>query len=129
MVRWWWVSCLVGCSAPAEVLLAPSQASTNGGTYDLRFEPEPQPFLAGEAAAFRVEVRHEGEVVPSAELAIEPWMPDMGHGLSDPVDVVAEGDGWQQAQLTFSMPGYWELALALDGPPGLDELTIAYEVE
>lgn len=50
------------------------------------------------------------------QLAVEPWMPSMGHGLSDTPQVSATGPGqFQVADLDLFMPGVWELRLRLSG--------------
>jgi hypothetical protein len=101
--------------------MAPSEVTTDGGSYTLALAANPQPFVAGEPAELLV-------TVAAAGLAVEPWMPDMGHGLADPVAVQSTADGFA-ADWSFSMPGYWELTLTVDGADGLETATVGYEVQ
>jgi hypothetical protein len=49
--------------------------------------------------------------VADAALALDPWMPSMGHdspGSANPVHTPAMPAGWYEGQVSFSMAGDWE---------------------
>lgn len=121
------VAGLMGC-ATGEVPLAPEQVVTDGGAYAVALEPGPTPWATGTEVALHLEVAHDGAPVTDSAVALTPWMPDMGHGLTDPVEVVADGTGGHDARWVFTMPGYWELTLEVDGAHGPDTAVVAYEV-
>ncbi|MCB9686728.1 MAG: hypothetical protein H6738_20445 [Alphaproteobacteria bacterium] len=60
------------------------------------------------------------EVVPG----IEPWMPDHGHGVSEPPVIDALGDGTWEATWTWSMAGAWEVRLDADGHEGAIDVVV-----
>ncbi len=109
--------------------LAPSELTTEGGLYVLRITPSSDPFLAGEEAGMEVEIRAGDDAVVGADLQVDPFMPDMGHGVQDAPVVTEAGQGVYRATWTFSMPGYWEVELTVDAEPGVDRGVAAYEVE
>jgi hypothetical protein len=53
-----------------------------------------------------------GADVPGAEITLAPWMPDMGHGVSEEPKVTERGGGVYSAEnIIFSMTGRWELTV------------------
>jgi hypothetical protein len=62
------------------------------------------------------------------QLALEPWMTSMGHGISDTPQVSAVGPGqFQVAPLDLFMPGVWELRMRLSGA-ATDQATVVIKL-
>lgn len=62
------------------------------------------------------------------QLSLEPWMPSMGHGISDTPQVSATGPGqFQVANLDLFMPGLWELRMRLSGT-ATDQATVVLKL-
>ena len=54
--------------------------------------------------------------VDGLTIAVQPWMPDMGHGSPATPTVTALGDGlYQVADVVFTMGGLWQLRTTLSG--------------
>jgi hypothetical protein len=66
-----------------------------------------------------------GQPVDGARIAVDGGMPQHGHGLpTQPKVTRALGDGRYLVEgVKFSMPGWWELKLKIDGAQGRDEVT------
>lgn len=114
---------------PDAIEVNPSEVMTEAELYMIHLTPSAEPYTAGEEASLMLHVMVDGAGVEGARVTVEPFMPDMGHGLPDD-PVVTGGDmGMFTAAWTFSMPGYWEVELMVDGSEGMDHATVAYEVQ
>jgi hypothetical protein len=73
----------------------------------------------------------DGKAVSGAKCAIDGGMPQHGHGLPTQPRVTRElGDGaYQLDGMKFSMSGWWEVKLGIDGPAGPDKVTFNTIVE
>ncbi|AGC48052.1 hypothetical protein MYSTI_06779 [Myxococcus stipitatus DSM 14675] len=77
---------------------------------------------------FRVTESTTGKPVPGLRLAVQPWMPTMGHGLDEPVRITARGDSdFEVSELDLFMPGAWELRLTLSGTVD-DKAVVAFKL-
>ena len=130
-----WMSLLLpalttGCAEvePVSRLERVDEAVTDGGLYTLSLTPEPDPPVAGPAALGLRIIDADGADVEGASIALDVWMPDHGHGVSQPPIVSDEGGGEYTAEWTYSMPGYWELTVEVSGPGGDDNVVVAYDV-
>ncbi|TSC25240.1 FixH family protein [Corallococcus sp. Z5C101001] len=57
-----------------------------------------------------------GKPVPDVVLAVQPWMPSMGHGIEEVPRVIAREPGtFDVTELDLFMPGVWELRFTLKG--------------
>ncbi len=67
----------------------------------------------------------EGKPVEGVRISIDGGMPEHGHGLpTRPRMGRALGQGVYELEgLRFSMDGWWELILTIDGPKGSDRVT------
>ncbi len=71
-----------------------------------------------------------GAAVSGASFSIEPWMPAHGHGSSIVPQVVELGDGeYQSDDLIFTMPGTWEVRIAVDAAARHDYFVLTREVK
>ncbi|QSQ13161.1 FixH family protein [Myxococcus landrumensis] len=76
----------------------------------------------------RVTESTTGKPVPGLRLAVQPWMPTMGHGLDEPVRITARGDSdFEISDLDLFMPGAWELRLTLSGTVD-DKAVVAFKL-
>lgn len=121
---------LIACGTGSENAVDPGAASagvlTDGGLYRLTLTPEPDPPVAGDAAlTILVEDPDDGAPIEGAAVEVEPWMPSMGHGVSDPPVIAEEGAGVYRATWEYSMPGTWEVVVTIDES---DSLSVTYEV-
>ncbi|RKH04257.1 hypothetical protein D7Y13_31240 [Corallococcus praedator] len=65
---------------------------------------------------FRVRVTEvaSGKPMPRGTLTVQPWMPAMGHGISDTPRITERGPGdFEVSELDLFMPGAWELRFTL----------------
>lgn len=118
---------LFACGAPApDVWLNPNDVTTDAGLFALQLAGDPLPAIAGEV--FTLEIGVDGAT--NAAFALEPWMPEHGHGIPD-APVVTAGDDANAFVATwiYSMPGYWEVQLDVTADEGGDGVTLAWNVE
>lgn len=55
--------------------------------------------------------------VDGLTVSVTPWMPAMGHGQSETVNVTPKGKGvYSISPLAFFMAGEWELVTKIGGP-------------
>jgi hypothetical protein len=83
------------------------------GEHGLMVEPnfEPDPPQSGEVE-LTLKLTVDGEALEGAEVDLEPWMPAHDHGSNTEPVVVEEGDGiYRVDDLTFSMPGLWDITV------------------
>ncbi|MCK6502651.1 FixH family protein [Myxococcota bacterium] len=102
---------------------------TDQGLYALLVSYTPDPPVAGDTT-LTVEIHDAAtdELLTGSTLTVTPWMPDHGHGISDPPDVV-EDAGVYTVTFAYSMPGTWELTFDVDGSLGVDSAVLTVEVE
>lgn len=118
---------LACASAPPD--LAPTAVTTDAGLYALELLATPSPFVAGEVAELSVRVSHADGPTGDATVSLSPFMPDMGHGLSEDPPVEDRGEGEYFSTWTFPMSGLWELEIGIDGAFGEDAATVSYVVD
>jgi hypothetical protein len=63
--------------------------------------------------------------VAQARIQVDGGMPQHGHGLPTKPQVTRElpDGGYLIEGMKFSMTGWWEIKLAIDGPAGADRVT------
>lgn len=112
------------------------------------FPAEPYAVVASESGSFSIEARTSplqppqrgltdvelriedasGEPVDGLDVAVEPWMPDMGHGASTHPEVTAAGDGrYIASKVSLFMPGRWELRATLGGALN-DRVVLSFKI-
>lgn len=89
----------------------------------------PDPPRAGEVD-MEMELSVDGEALEGADVEVEPWMPAHDHGSNtDPVVDEHHAGHYVVDDLTFSMPGVWELRVVAQWDGGDDEVVWDFEVE
>ncbi len=123
------ILCLIACTAQTEeaVPLAPEVIETNGGSWRLSLEPDPDPPTAGEAALIvGVSGVDSGVAEVAAVVELVPWMPEHSHGSSGEAAITDTGDHSYTVRWAYTMPGYWELTITLDDG---ESAVVGYEVQ
>ena len=68
------------------------------------------------------------EPVDGLDLAVQPWMPQMGHGASTKPSIDAKGEGrYVISHVACFMPGRWELRMSIAGAVK-DSATVAFQI-
>jgi hypothetical protein len=106
----------------------PVTVDTDGGHFRLDLSLEPDPPVVGESLLVVDTVDAEGAAV-SATLTLAQWMPAHGHGAADDPSFRELGDGGVSADLTWSMPGSWELQLEVSHDGTVDQVVVPVEVQ
>lgn len=85
-----------------------------------------QPAPINRMHAWEVQLRDpNGQPVNGAHISVDGGMPQHGHGLPTQPRVTRElGDGRYLVEgMKFSMPGWWQIKLKVDGAEGADDVT------
>jgi hypothetical protein len=117
---------LAGCGTrPAELDLSLSKPSM-AGVYRVALVPPSQPAAINQMHSWKVTLATpDGVPVHGASFVVDGGMPQHGHGLPTQPRVTRElEDGTYALEgMKFSMTGWWELKLAIQGPRGDDKVT------
>jgi hypothetical protein len=113
------------CSTPANLDLSLAKPTATG-LYQVRLQPPLQAPAINQMHSWQVTLATaDGTPVSGARFAVDGGMPQHGHGLPTQPRVTRElADGTYQLDgVRFSMTGWWEVKLAIDGPAGTDKVT------
>ena len=117
---------LGGCMSPPPGLdLALTRPSADH-RYVVTLQPPAQPAAINQLHAWQVTlVSPTGAPVAHARIQVDGGMPQHGHGLPTRPQVTRElpDGGYVIEGMKFSMTGWWEIKLAIDGPAGADRVT------
>jgi hypothetical protein len=120
-----------GASGPigfAEEALTTMPTKSGALSVAVRTAPE-QPPVQGIDSVQYVFTDKDGAPVDGLTLAVQPWMPTMGHGSSIVPTVTASGDGtYVVTDVELFMPGEWVLRTTIGGAES-DSVTPAFEIE
>lgn len=115
-----------GCMSPPNDLdLALTRPSADH-RYVVTLQPPARQAAINQLHAWHVQLRSPAGVpVPNARITVDGGMPQHGHGLPTRPQVTrALPDGGYLIEgMKFSMTGWWEIKLAIDGPAGADRVT------
>ncbi|MEP7122245.1 MAG: FixH family protein [Byssovorax sp.] len=111
---------------PAEPL---TTLKTDHGALTLEVRTAPQqPPARGLSTVELVATDAAGKPVDGLELAVQPWMPEMGHGASTKPSIEAKGDGhYVVSHVACVMPGRWELRTSIAGAVH-DSATVTFQI-
>ncbi len=111
---------------PAEPL-ATVETEQGGLSIEVRTAPE-QPPTRGLVDVELVVTGPDGKPVDGLDLAVQPWMPQMGHGASTKPSIEAKGSGhYVVSDVAFFMPGNWELRTSIAGAKN-DSATVNFQI-
>jgi hypothetical protein len=116
---------LTGCGTPAGLDLSLDKQTTSG-VYRVALVPPAQAPAINQMHSWQVKLAApDGTPVHGAKFAVDGGMPQHGHGLPTQPRVTREvGDGTYALDgMKFSMPGWWEVKLDIQGPRGADKVT------
>jgi hypothetical protein len=120
------VAFVAGCATPPKDLDLSLQQKTAAGRYVVALQPpEKQPAI-NQIHAWQIRLATPaGEPVRHARIRVDGGMPQHGHGLPTRPQVTRElADGtYLMEGMKFSMTGWWEIKLAIQGPAGDDRVT------
>jgi hypothetical protein len=121
------VSALVaGCGSPPKDLDLSLDKNSAAGTYRVALvAPTPAPAI-NQLHSWKVKLATaEGAPVRGARFVVDGGMPQHGHGLPTQPRVTREIESgtYMLDGMKFSMTGWWEVKLAIDGPQGADRVT------
>jgi hypothetical protein len=115
-----------GCmSPPKELDLALTRTSIDS-KYVVTLQPPARPAAINQLHAWQVRLSTPaGTPVAQARIHVDGGMPQHGHGLPTRPQVTRGlPDGSYLIEgMKFSMTGWWEIKLAIDGPAGADRVT------
>lgn len=115
-----------GCMSPPTDLDLALTRPTVESKYVVTLQPPAQPAAINQLHAWQVKVASPaGAPVTGARIKVDGGMPQHGHGLPTRPQVTRElpDGGYLIEGLKFSMTGWWEIKLAIDGPAGADRVT------
>lgn len=125
------LAALAGCSTPAALDLSLDKP-TIAGLYRVAVQPPAKAPAINQMHSWRLALTSaDGRPVSGAKFAIDGGMPQHGHGLPTQPRVTRELDDgtYQLDGMKFSMTGWWEVKLAIEGPAGPDQVTFNTIVE
>lgn len=115
-----------GCSTPPKDLDVSLEKPSAAGVYRVALVPPAQAPAINRMHSWKVKLASaDGTPVHGAKFAVDGGMPQHGHGLPTQPRVtreLAEGT-YQLDGMKFSMTGWWEVKLAIEGPQGADKVT------
>ena len=117
---------LPGCVSPPNDLDLALTRPTAARKYIVALQPPAPPAAINQLHAWQVQLRTPaGEPVTHARIRVDGGMPQHGHGLPTRPQVTQEQPVgvYRIEGMKFSMTGWWEIKLAIDGPAGADEVT------
>ncbi|MGE4240601.1 cytochrome c peroxidase [Ramlibacter sp.] len=115
-----------GCMTPPANLDLALDKPTVAGLYRVALQPPAQMPGVNQMHSWKVTLATaKGAPVRGATFAVDGGMPQHGHGLPTQPRVTRELEaGVHQLEgMKFSMTGWWEVKLAIDGPAGADKVT------
>lgn len=120
------VAATAGCMSPPRDLDLALSRPTAEGRYVATLQPPAKPPAINQLHAWHVKLTTaSGAPVEQARIRVDGGMPQHGHGLPTQPQVTRTlpGGGYLIEGMKFSMTGWWEIKLAIDGPAGEDRVT------
>ena len=123
---------MTACGTMPKDLDVSLEKPSAAGVYRVALVPPAQAPAINQMHSWKVKLQTpDGVPVHGARFAVDGGMPQHGHGLPTQPRVTRElADGvYQLDGMKFSMTGWWEVKLAIDGPRGADQVTFNTVVE
>ena len=115
-----------GCMTQPKDLDLSLDKPSAAGVYRVALLPPAQQPAINQMHSWKVKLATPGgEPVHGARFLVDGGMPQHGHGLPTQPRVTREIEDGTYALdgMKFSMTGWWEVKLAIDGPQGADKVT------
>ena len=115
---------LASTQAPADLDYSLSHASDHG-LYQVTLAPAVEPVPVGQLHSWTVAVATPDGSPVKADVVFDGGMPQHGHGLPTVPKVMGQDANGRAivGGVRFSMPGWWELKVQIDGTAGEDTAT------
>lgn len=123
---------LTGCMTAPKELDVSLEKQSAAGVYRVALSPPAQMPPINQMHSWKVKLATpDGIPVHGARFTVDGGMPQHGHGLPTQPRVTRElADGTYQLDgMKFSMTGWWEVKIAIDGPQGADKVTFNTVIE
>jgi hypothetical protein len=120
------LAALAACMSPPAGLNVSQERFTTDNKYSIAIHALGEPVTINKMHAWEIRLRSpSGEAVPGATIRVGGGMPQHGHGFPTQPRVTKElGDGRYLVEgIKFSMPGWWEIKLNINGAYGEDVIT------
>jgi len=117
---------LGGCMSPPVGLDVARERVTLQQRYQVGIKPAAEPIVIGKMHAWEVSVKQaSGQPLTGARILVDGGMPQHHHGLPTQPRMTRElGDGRYLVEgVKFSMSGWWEFKLKIEGAQGVDDVT------
>lgn len=115
-----------GCMAPPKDIDLALTRPTVDNKYVVTLQPPARPAAINQLHAWQMKLTSPaGAPVAHARIQVDGGMPQHGHGLPTRPQVTRElpEGGYLIEGMKFSMTGWWEIKLAIEGPGGADRVT------
>lgn len=115
-----------GCMSPPKDLDLALKRPTADNKYVVTLQPPSKPAAINQLHAWQLQVASPAGVpITNAHIHVDGGMPQHGHGLPTRPQVTRQlpDGGYLIEGMKFSMTGWWEIKLAIDGPAGADRVT------
>lgn len=112
-------------SPPQDLDLALTRPSVDN-KYVVTLQPPAKPAAINQLHAWQMKIATPaGAPVTNARIKVDGGMPQHGHGLPTRPQVTRElpDGGYLIEGMKFSMTGWWEIKLAIEGTAGADRVT------
>ena len=120
------LAAVTGCMSPPKDIDLALTRPTVDHRYVVTLQPPAMPAAINQLHTWQVKLASPtGAPVPNARIQVDGGMPQHGHGLPTRPQVMRElSDGAYLIEgMKFSMTGWWEIKLAIDGPAGADRVS------
>ncbi len=117
---------LSACMSPPTGLDVALARPTAQKHYQAEIKPVQEPIVINKLHAWEIRLTQpSGQPVTGARIAVDGGMPQHHHGFPTQPRVTKElGDGRYLIEgMKFSMPGWWEIKLTIEGEQGTDNVT------
>lgn len=117
---------LSGCMSPPFGLDVARERVTAQQHYQVAINPVTEPIVIGKLHSWEVSVKQaSGQPLTGVKILIDGGMPQHHHGLPTQPRMTKElGDGRYLVEgVKFSMSGWWEFKLKIEGPQGVDNVS------
>ena len=104
--------------------------STEMELYQITFDGTEVPHTVGVNQYVVLITTRDGVAVENAQIQLKPWMPDHGHGSDRDPTVVEEAPGrYVFTEVSYTMPGRWQLITEVRAQPGVDSMVVELDVQ
>ena len=110
------------------VLGGPSSGATDGGSFRVEYETDPDPIPLSDEFTMRTRITDpDGRWIEDASVVVLADMPAHGHGMNTMPTTDYDGEGWYVTEgMLFHMPGDWRIIIDVTSDGILETSTLRY---